>query len=720
MVKFIITALEASLFIAAAAVVYLARRNNFINRYFSLFLLFISMWLFSGFIDRVISEPSTYLVTMQYRFAYAAATMATGFFFLFALGFYLGRGANKLLVRSVCFVSLVMFFICFTDMIIARAEYLNRSYLVTKGPFYFGFILFFTLLGGGGLFYVTLKWRHSRSIDRARALYILIGFGIFFLLAFVLTIVMPSFMTRDVTSDYTFLAVIIPAGFTAYAILRYQLLDVRLALRRSFAYILTLAFFGIPVVILYATLRSFWASHPATEKAVSVIILALAIALTPVARNFTEKIATRFLFTGLYNDIELLHRVSSIHTSTANIREGIGSTTTLTCRELRLQKLIVVIPREIISGKGDWVVGSRKDETGITDFNEVNLTASPLYRLRQSPLVKDDIVSGFPAVESDIDLIREMKEKGLVACIPIRGTLGEVGVLLVGEKAGRAALDPMDLSFLSQFAERSGIYIENHLLSTYLMAQLEEARQVQRKVEELDRFKTDIINVTSHEFRTPLTVLNGYAYMLLTNYEDFGKGEREEYLQYIIDSCGRLSSILNQFITISHFQKGEVQISRQTMPLKELFDDVQASLSQEQNSRIFSELKPADLMVSADRSYLAILLKNLVDNAIRFSPPESPVIIKAEMEDEGVRISVRDFGKGINPSEIRNIFNPFDTLEDANKHQIGTGLGLYIVRLIADLLDTEIDVNSQPGKGTEFSFRLPFFPVSPISPETQA
>ena len=720
MFGFVITIFEALVFVTMSIAVYRARREDAVNRFFALFLACVALWLISGFVDRILTTPNVQFVTLQYRFAYAVAVIATGFFFLFSLGFYLGKRPKRIWVRGTMSVSILFAFICATDLVIKSAETNKSSYLVAKGPLYFLFILFFAVFGLGGLFLVTLKWRQSRSIDRARALYIIIGFGIFFFLAFILTILLPSFMSRDVTSDYTFMVMIIPAGFTAYAILKFQLLDVRLALRRAFSYLLTLVLFGLPVTVFYVSFRSLWSSQPALETAITVIILAMAIALTPAVRNLTEKAASRLLFTSMYSDMELLHQVSTIFTSTADIRDGIGQAANLICKELRLEKLIVVLPREMISGKEDWLVGSVRTSTGLTDFHTVELSPSPLYRLRRSPLIKDDIVTGSVSSKSDSEVLCEMEDKGFVALLPIAGTLGEVGMLMVGEKLKAAALDPVDLSFLQQFAERSGIFIENYLLSTYLLAQLEQSREAQKKVKELDRFKTDIINVTSHELRTPLTILKGYAYVLRDRCESFNPIERMDFVQNIIDSCDRLDAILEQFLTISRFQRKEVQISRQIMQLKELFDDVRVSLNSEEGSRVLSHTEPEDIVISSDRSYLLMLLKNLVDNAIRYSASTSPVIIAAKAEETGVRISVKDFGVGISPTEVRNIFNPFDRIEEADKHQPGTGLGLYIVRLIADMLGTEIDVESQPNQGAVFSFRLPLFGTTPKMTEPQA
>lgn len=702
-----------------AVAILAAKRRASLNRHFSFFLVLVSLWLLSGFVDRLVSQPSTFFVTMQYRFSYAVASLAVPPFFLFGLAFLRGARPPSWLTRLVYAAAALLAFICFTDMIIRQAEYRNGSYLVTSGSFYALFTLYFLLLGGGSLFFITLKWRRSHSIDRSRALYILIGFGIFFVLAFLFTIVIPGILNRDVTSDYTFLAVIIPAAFTAYAITRYRLLDVRIAMRRSLAYLLTLLLFGIPLLLLYMLLYFLWTPDPAVERALFALVLALALALAPALRKACDRCASRFLFTSLYDEVELLHKVSVALTRNPDIREGAPGAAALVCKQLHLEKLAVILPREIFSGKGDWLMGARKEGDRYVDFRDVDYSGSPLYRLRQRPLVLEDIASDMEPVDRDERLRGEMREKGLVACLPIRGTLGEVGVLAVGNKAKPASLDPVDLAFLRQFSDRMGIFIENYLLSTYLTAQLEEALDFQKKVEELDQFKTDIINVTSHEFRTPITILNGYAHMLRDHYRDFSEEQREECIRQILNSCQRLTSLLNQFITISRFQRREAAVSMQVIPVREIFEGLRAGLSAEENRRIASEIEGGDICVASDRSYLMMLLKNIVDNAIRFSPPQSPVVVKATTEEGRVRISVRDFGTGMDASEVRNIFNPFDRLEDLDKHQTGTGLGLYIVRLIADLLDTEIDVETSPGEGTEFSFRLPMDPGRPLRPQAQ-
>lgn len=701
--EFLFSTLEAAVLMAIALVVGFTRKRTRAHGYFSLFLATVSLWLLVGFIDRLHDRPSMLFVTTQYRIAYAAAAMAVSFFFLFGMEFYRGLRHGGTLGLVVLSSGFLLSLASLTDLVIRRAEAVKGSYLVQYGSLYPLFVAYFAFLGGGGLFYIFLQWRHSRSIDRWRALYMLIGFGIFFLLAIIFTILLPGMMSRDVTSDYTFLSVIIPAGFTAYAILRYQLLDVRVAARRLFAYLFSLALFGLPLLALYLFLHGRWEENPNLDTAVSFLILAGALALAPAAREWGYRLASRFLFTGLYDQVELLHRVSEL-LNTPDMSTGIRQATQLLCEELDLTGLMVVIPREIFIGKGDWVAGTRRTKEGLVAFQDVSFSGSPLHRLATAPVILDNITAG----RGPSSLEEAMREAGLVAILPIRGSLGEVGVLLVGAKA-RGAVDPVDLELLCRFCERAGIYIENYLLSNYLLTQLEEARRTQRKVEELDSFKTDIINVTSHEFRTPITILQGYSMILRDHYRDLSDEKRRECVENIIHSCQRLTSLLDQFITISRFQNKETPMVKQVIPVQRVFEDLKGELEPGQGFRVRTRVPDETIKVSTDRSYLTLLLRNILSNAIRFSPPDSPVILRADRDDDHVRISVRDFGKGMDPSEVRSIFNPFDRLEDVDKHQSGAGLGLYIVRLIADLLETEIEVDTEPGRGTEFSFRLPLW-----------
>ncbi|RJP26798.1 MAG: hypothetical protein C4536_15250 [Actinobacteria bacterium] len=707
MIEFIITALEALALIAMAALVFNSHRNRFLNRYFALFLVFLALWVLCGFPQALVQEPSDYFITLVFRLAHCMAVLATGIFFLFGLGFYLGRAPGRTWRGSVLLATAIMAFCSLSDLIVRSVSYDQGRFYITNGTAFPLFPAFMILCGGGGLLCIALKRRESIGPDRARATYILLGFGIFLGLAILLVIVLPGIMGSDITSDYTFFLVIIPTGFTAYAILKHHLLDVRLAIRRSFAYLLTLIIFGAPIFLSYMIFRFAFESHPNLETAISIIALALAVALSPSALRWSNRIAARLFFSGLYDEVGLLHEVSSIFTSTANIREGLAAATAIICDALGLKQLQVAIPEEATRGKGNWVIGCVRREKDILGFQEVEVSASPLFLLHDPMLLDDDANAGVVEDVRNAAMLLEMRSRGIIACLPVRGPGGNVGILMVGRKVKRRALDPMDVDLLHRFCERAGLFIENYLLSSYLLSMFEELSETRKRLEESDRFKTDIINVTSHELRTPLTILNGYAFMLQDHYERFAEDERRQYLTYITASCERLNAILDQFLTVSRFQAGAIRAALKPTDLLELLAEVKAGFIPEQGRRIESDAIPLGVRVLTDRSYLLLMLKNLIENAIRFSPSEMPIIIKAEEKEREVMLSIHDFGEGIAQEELQDIFQPFTRLEEIDKHQVGTGLGLYIVRLIADLLSVTVDVESEPQEGTVFRLTLP-------------
>lgn len=706
MVKFVVTVFEAMMILALAWIVLRSHRERFLNRSFAAFLLFLSLWVLCGFPQLLVSDPSDHYLTLVFRMAHFAASLATGTFLLFGLAFLRGDRPHRGWRLSTYAAMAAMAFCSLTDLVIRSAGQDAAGYHVESGPLYGLFVAYMVFFGFGGLFAIALKRSRSSSTDRARASYILLGFGLFLALALLLVVALPEIMGRDVTSDYTFFLAVVPIALTAYAILRHRLLDVRLAVRRSFAYLLTLLLFGAPLLALYLAFRFSLSSYPDLEFAASVIMLALAVAFSPAALRFSNRLAARILFSGLYDEVDLLHEVSVIFTSTANIRDGLVSATGLVCSRLGLSKLLVAIPDGTTRGKGNWVIGSTFAEGKSMGYHDMEAADSVLFQLWETLQLEDEGPRGMgdPAA---VRARMEMGANGLAACVPVKGPTGKLAVLLVGKKVNRLALDPMDLDLLAQFAERAGIFIENYLLSSYLLSQFEELSETRRRLEESDNFKTEIINVTSHELRTPLTVLNGYTLMLHDHYERFSDEERKRYLEYIASSCQRLNDILDQFLTVSYFQRGTARATSKPTDLESLFEEIKSAFMPDQSKRIESEVRPSHLTVLTDRSYLLLLLNNLVENALRFSPEDKPVLMRAERSEGEVHISVRDYGRGLESGDVQYIFQPFTRLEETDKHRIGTGLGLYIVRLVSDLLGIKVDVESQPDSGTTFRLRLP-------------
>jgi len=704
MIKFAITLVEAAAILALAVIAFRANPRNFLNRSFALSLLLLAAWVLCGFPHLLLENPTEGFMTVQFRFSYTSAILALGAFTTFSWAFYRKSSPTPGVMISVFAPTMLVAAASMTDLVIRKVILVNDHYLIDRGPLYS--LHSATLMGMGlaSIFLVNAKRSASRSLDRTRATYILAGFGAFILLAIILGAVLPGVTDKDVTSDYPFFLVIIPVAATSYAMLRHRLLDVRIAMRKGLAYIITLILFGAPAAALQALLWDRFSENPSAQKGLSLAVTVGAVFLSPLFLRTASRVANRIFLAGLYDEVALLHKISHIFSSTSNIQEGIVRAAMKICKTLNLSSLLVILPDQVTMGRGNWIMGVAWKEE---DFREVHYTvreSSPLFEPPEGPMVLED--RPWPE-EKELSRIRDLQGLGLTAIFPLAGPSGTKGVLAVGSKLSQGALDPLDLEFLSGFAERAGTYVENYILSANLLAQFEELMRTKEELEQSHRFKSDIITVTSHELRTPLTVLAGFAYMLRDHYHRFSDEERRQYLEYIIASCERLRSILDQFLTVSHFQEGRTTARLEEMSISEVIDEVFACFPPGQRDRLNRRIPEPAPRVRSDRGYLVLMIRNLVENALRFSPADSPVLVEVERRDNDVFVSVRDYGVGIEPSSAQVIFQPFTRLEETDKHHQGMGLGLYIVRLIAELLGTEVNLESTPEEGTTFFFRLP-------------
>ncbi len=709
MIIFVVAALTAALGFFFSWVVYRAHRGSFLNRSFSASLFFLSCWIVCAHLNLLPADPSPTLVTWQYRTCYTLVTLAAGSFFLFGLGFLKGGSPGKKWLLGMVFAFLACALLNPLGLTLRQATYSQGIYRQVNGPLYPLFIAWETVFAGGALVLVWLKRGKSQGIERTRATYILTAFGLFVPTAIILAAVLPAIMERDVTSDYAFFLTAFPMSLTGYAILRHRFLDVRLAVRRAFSYLLTILLFGTPLIAAFLLSSYIWKDNPRAYLWVSACWLALAVAFTPAALRRTSRLASRLFFSGLYDEVELLHRFSSAATSRLDIREGMAEGLVTICDALGLQEILAVIPEEAAESR-TWVLGARREGGMVRPVRHVDDRPSPLYRPLAEAVLLEEARKELSDEEEDA-FLDEMRKKGLIAAFPISGHQGPLGTLLVGEKISRAGLDPMDLEFLSQLAERLSPYIENYRLSMLLLNRVEELGEIRKKLEESDRFKTDIINITAHEFRTPLTLLTGFSAALAARFQELPDEEKRDCLENIVWAGRRLNALLDQFVAAAALKSGKAELCPEKCDLRRILKEAVDSLEESERKRVYLETSGDGLAVTTDRRHLILALRSLLENGLRYSDENSPVILGAGRESGGVTVWVRDRGGGIPPEIVDSLFHPFTFLEEADKHRRGVGLGLHVVRLIAEALDMDIKVESQPGEGSTFRLLLKDSPI---------
>ena len=230
-------------------------------------------------------------------------------------------------------------------------------------------------------------------------------------------------------------------------------------------------------------------------------------------------------------------------------------------------------------------------------------------------------------------------------------------------------------------------------------------------LKKVERIRRDFVANISHELRTPVTVIKGYAETLLSSALDDDPQRRERFLGIIRSHADRLSSLIGDLLTLSELESGELSMEPEEIQLEGALRHALLLVEQrgeEKGIVVESQVLAGAACVKADRSRLDQVLINLLDNAVKYSGQGGKVTVSAQQEGELVRVSVRDGGIGIPEKDQSRIFERFYRVDEArSRDQGGTGLGLSIVKHIVQAHGGSVRVESRPGEGSVFSFTLP-------------
>jgi|GEM_PF-2122400 len=237
-----------------------------------------------------------------------------------------------------------------------------------------------------------------------------------------------------------------------------------------------------------------------------------------------------------------------------------------------------------------------------------------------------------------------------------------------------------------------------------------ELRQKNEELTRLDKMKDDFLAVTSHELKTPLNGIIGLAGTLLDGAAGPVADTLRKNIETIKHSGLRLATLVDGILEMTEVQNNKIRINAAPVLLRDLADEVLTVMRPAANGKkllLLSEIPPDLPPVLADKDRLAQILFNLLGNAIKFTD-SGTVTLSAALTPQGIRIAVTDTGIGIAPENQSRIFNSFEQLEGANTRRYGgLGLGLTVCRQLVQLHGSKIEVESTPGRGSEFSFVLP-------------
>ncbi len=229
------------------------------------------------------------------------------------------------------------------------------------------------------------------------------------------------------------------------------------------------------------------------------------------------------------------------------------------------------------------------------------------------------------------------------------------------------------------------------------------------KLEKLERVRSEFLANVSHELRTPIFSIQGFIETLIDGAMDDPKVNRE-FLQKAYEHSERLNMLLNDLIEISRIESGEMRMSFRYFNLSEFLKNVVEEMrpkAEKKSLQLSNEASSEETLVLGDRERLRQVLSNLIDNSIKYTDKEGKIEVGFIDLQNSVRVYVRDTGNGIGKEHLARIFERFYRVDkDRSRSVGGTGLGLAIVKHIIEAHNSKVEVKSELGKGSEFSFIL--------------
>ena len=230
--------------------------------------------------------------------------------------------------------------------------------------------------------------------------------------------------------------------------------------------------------------------------------------------------------------------------------------------------------------------------------------------------------------------------------------------------------------------------------------------QAANDIQKADKAKRDLISNVSHDLRTPLTMIGGYGEMMI----DLPEEKTDENIQVIVDETKRLNALVNDLLDMSRLQDGRIVLHKEVFDISALLKTQLQKYDvyrMQEGYRIESELLDT-IYVNADKKRIEQVINNFLNNAVNYGGEAKHIIVREIKKENTVRIEVQDFGEGIDPEDLDNIWDRYYKVDKEHVRVAnGSGIGLNIVKQLLELHGVPYGVKSSKGKGSTFYFEMP-------------
>lgn len=495
----------------------------------------------------------------------------------------------------------------------------------------------------------------------------------------------------------TLFLLIMPASI-AVAILRHRFFDIEFVFSRSLVYsTLLIILVGIYLFTIsglsFLIFKEFSLQYrtPAFSIAAALLIALMFNPLKDRIQTFVNKKFFRIKY----------DRFQSLQNFMGELESCLKAETVADLLMKKFQASVPVAGQLLIFRKGDnWFAYRHSPDSQPPSQDWLN---QHFPEIPQEVQVNKDFEN---RVEAEQHLTKASLKKPWILLVPV----GEAGIWLVAEKRSGSRFWKEDLDLASQLARSASLQIEK---LRYFESALQESVE-REKAEKMNEWKSLLVAQVAHDLRAPLNTMLWRLKNLQRTFNDAGGSLDTKFLE-VEDQIFNLQHLIQNLLILSQKEYGKLAVKLQLVPflpqIEQGLKTVQGILSEK---KIKPEINcPPGLTILSDPLLLREIFLNILQNSAKFSPPGGKIFVDAKQIKQGeegaglIKISFRDQAGGIASEILSNIFTPFSQSDEKQQKQSGFHLGLYIVKEFIGILNGEIQISSEPGKGTTIILTLP-------------
>jgi signal transduction histidine kinase len=695
-----------------SSVVFLSDNRSKQNMWFAAIAIAILVWNVFAYMGYTATDPS--LAKSFFSANFAAVCMFFLSFYMF-VQYFPGRNTHRfnfldLFISATCvlFAALALT----TNLIVSSISKPSDNLLIMhNGELMDVFYILAIMLTVHIIISMIRQSASASPLDKERIKIFIIG-TIIYATANAIFSIGLSYIYID-QYNYTQLgdfSGIIFLGFTAYAIFKHRLFDIHTAAMRGAIYILVLLSLSLVYVILAFSISLLFHVDEMSFERVAIGVatgLVMALAFQPL-KHFFDRITDKVFYKDRYDIGDFYGNISEISNNSADLRELLERVSYEIAVTLKSEQVYCYVDvsehRSLMAGTVGFRKLSKDDAKSILEYCSN----------------RDRIVIG-SVLDPESVMYRTMVSYRLSLIVPLIKSQQTIGYMCLGahqsgsySKRDVEALDGVTDELI--VAVRHALAVQevrelNATLQQRIDNATKELRASNEVLRELDKVKDEFVSIASHQLRTPLTSIEGYISMILEGDAGEINDSQRMFLENAFKSSERMVRLINDFLSVNRIQTGKFIIDRHTVDLSKIVQQEIDSLRANAEMRHiqFEYKKPDNIPdIDVDEDKIRQVIMNFSDNAIYYSRENTTINVELTVDERNVYFVVKDKGIGVPASERENLFGKFFRASNAKKQRPdGTGVGLYLAKMVVESHGGKIIFDSVEGEGSTFGFSLP-------------